>query len=91
MGGATHFCEAAGFDVEHDSDDFAFVHVNDQSVFDLDRIDGLDPATTPGVTSSPTRWTTGTPGSSPLGWRSHQSRTSASPDAYRTLAHQVSE
>jgi hypothetical protein len=27
------------------SDDFAFVHVNDQSVFDLDRIEGLDAAT----------------------------------------------
>ena len=39
---ATRFCEAAGFDVEHYSDDFAFVHVNDQSVFDLDRIEGLD-------------------------------------------------
>ena len=45
MGEATRFCEAAGFDVEQYSDDFAFVHVNDQSVFDLDRIEGLDAAT----------------------------------------------
>ena len=45
MSEATRFCEAAGFDVEHYSADFAFVHFNDQSVFDLDRIDGLDPAT----------------------------------------------
>jgi uncharacterized glyoxalase superfamily protein PhnB len=44
MGEASRFCEAAGFDVEHDSDDFAFVHVDDQSVFDLDRIAGLDSA-----------------------------------------------
>ena len=44
IGEATRFCEAAGFDVEHYSDDFAFVHVNDQSVFDLDRVAGLDPA-----------------------------------------------
>ena len=44
MGEATRFCEAAGFDVEHYSDDFAFVHVDEQSVFDLDRIAGLDPA-----------------------------------------------
>ena len=42
---ATRFCEAAGFDVEHYGDDFAFVHRDDQSVFDLDRVDGLDPAT----------------------------------------------
>ena len=45
MSEATRFCEAAGFDVEHYSADFAFVHRNDQSVFDLDRVDGLDPAT----------------------------------------------
>ena len=45
MAEATRFCEAAGFDVEHYDDDFAFVHVSDQSVFDLDRIEGLDPAT----------------------------------------------
>src|SRR4051794_38397530 len=42
---ATHFCEAAGFHVDHYSDDFAFVHLDDQNMFDLDRIDGLDPAT----------------------------------------------
>lgn len=45
MDEATRFCETAGFDVEHYSDDFAFVHFNDQSVFDLDRIEGLDPET----------------------------------------------
>lgn len=45
MSEATRFWETAGFDVEHYSDDFAFVHLDDQSVFDLDRVDGLDPAT----------------------------------------------
>jgi hypothetical protein len=45
MAEATRFCEAAGFDVERYDDGFAFVHLGDQSVFDLDRIDGLDPAT----------------------------------------------
>jgi uncharacterized glyoxalase superfamily protein PhnB len=45
MAEATRFCEAAGFDVEHYDDGYAFVHLNDQSVFNLDRIEGLDPAT----------------------------------------------
>ena len=36
MAEATRFCEAAGFDVEHYDDGFAFVHFNDQSLFDLD-------------------------------------------------------
>jgi len=45
MSEATRFCEAAGLDVEHYDDGFAFVHLNDQSVFDLDHVDGLDPAT----------------------------------------------
>jgi uncharacterized glyoxalase superfamily protein PhnB len=45
MAEATRFCEAAGFDVEHYDDGFAFVHLNDQSVFNLDRIEGLDSAT----------------------------------------------
>ncbi|MEO7572834.1 MAG: VOC family protein [Acidimicrobiales bacterium] len=45
MGEATRFCEAAGFDVEHHSDGFAFVRADDQSIFDLDRIEGMDPAT----------------------------------------------
>jgi uncharacterized glyoxalase superfamily protein PhnB len=42
---AVRFCEAAGFDVEQYDDGFAFVHVNDQSVFDLDLAAGMDPAT----------------------------------------------
>jgi uncharacterized glyoxalase superfamily protein PhnB len=42
---AVRFCEAAGFDVEQYDDGFAFVHVNDQSVFDLDLAEGMDPAT----------------------------------------------
>jgi uncharacterized glyoxalase superfamily protein PhnB len=42
MDEATRFYEAAGFEVEHYSDDFAFVRVDDQSVFDVDRIEGLD-------------------------------------------------
>ena len=41
---ATGFCEAAGFDVERYDDGFGFVRLGDQSVFSLDRIDGLDPA-----------------------------------------------
>jgi uncharacterized glyoxalase superfamily protein PhnB len=45
MSEATRFWEAAEFDVEHYDDGFAFVHLNDQSVFDLDQVDGLDPAT----------------------------------------------
>jgi hypothetical protein len=45
MGEAARFCETAGFDVEHYSDDFAFVHFHDRSLFDLDRIEDLDPAT----------------------------------------------
>ena len=44
MGEATQFCEAAGFDVEQYDEGFAFIHFNDQSVFDLARIEGLDPA-----------------------------------------------
>jgi hypothetical protein len=39
------FCEAAGFEVEQYDDGFAFVHFNDQSVFDLDLTAELDPAT----------------------------------------------
>jgi uncharacterized glyoxalase superfamily protein PhnB len=45
MGEATRFCEAAGFDVEQYDNGFAFVHFDDQSVFDLARIEGLDPET----------------------------------------------
>jgi uncharacterized glyoxalase superfamily protein PhnB len=33
---AIRFCESAGLDVEQYDDGFAFVHLNDQSVFDLD-------------------------------------------------------
>ena len=36
MAEAVGFCEAAGLDVERYDDGFAFVHRNDQSVFDLD-------------------------------------------------------
>ena len=36
MDQAVRFCEAAGLDVERYDDGFAFVHLNDQSVFDLD-------------------------------------------------------
>ena len=45
MNEATRFCEAVGFDVEPYDDGFTFVHFGDQSVFDLNRVDGLDPAT----------------------------------------------
>jgi hypothetical protein len=43
IGEATRFFEAAGFDIEHYSGDFAFVHAEGQSVFDLERIEGLEP------------------------------------------------
>ena len=45
MGEAVSFCEAAGFDVRRYDDGFAFVHLNDQSVFDLDLIADLAPET----------------------------------------------
>jgi uncharacterized glyoxalase superfamily protein PhnB len=45
MTAATRFYEAAGFTVEHYDDGFAFVHLNDQSVFDLDLKPDTDPAT----------------------------------------------
>ena len=45
MGDAVRFCEAAGFDVERYDDGFAFVHLNDQSVFDLDLIADMAPET----------------------------------------------
>jgi len=37
--------EAAGFTVEHYDDGFAFVHLNDQGVFDLDLFPETNPAT----------------------------------------------
>lgn len=40
---AIRFCEAAGFTVNTYDDGFAFVQLNDQSVFDLDLIAGLKP------------------------------------------------
>ncbi len=43
MEAATRFYETAGFSVQHYDDGFAFVHLHDQSVFDLD----LRPETTP--------------------------------------------
>ncbi|MDP9463308.1 MAG: VOC family protein [Actinomycetota bacterium] len=45
MVAAIRFSEAAGFDVEQYDDGFAFVHYNDQSVFDLNLVEGIDPAT----------------------------------------------
>jgi hypothetical protein len=45
MGDAVRFCEAAGFDVERYDDGFAFVHLNDNSVFDLDLVADMAPAT----------------------------------------------
>ena len=68
MADAVRFCEAAGFDVERYDDGFAFVHLDDQSVFDLDLMPTWIPRrTTPVVTSSPTTSTTGTPASSTAG------------------------
>jgi hypothetical protein len=45
MAEARRFCEAAGFNVELYDDGFGFVRDNDQSLFDLDRVDGLDRST----------------------------------------------
>ena len=42
MGEAVRFCETAGLDVERYDDGFAFVHLDDQSVFDLDLIADMD-------------------------------------------------
>jgi len=43
MDDAVRFCEAAGFDVQRYDDGFAFVHLDDQSVFDLDLVPDMDP------------------------------------------------
>jgi hypothetical protein len=45
MDDAVQFCEAAGLHVRRYDDGFAFVDLNGQSVFDLDLIEGMDPAT----------------------------------------------
>ena len=45
MDAAVRFCESAGLDVQRYDDGFAFVHLDDQSVFDLDLIPDMDPAT----------------------------------------------
>jgi uncharacterized glyoxalase superfamily protein PhnB len=42
---ASRFYEAAGFEVRRYDDGFAFVSLDDQSVFDLDRIEATAPAT----------------------------------------------
>ena len=39
---AVRFCEAAGLVVRQHAEGFAFVHLDGQSVFDLDLIPGLD-------------------------------------------------
>ena len=75
MAAAVAFYEAAGFDVERYDDGFAFVHWDDQSVFDLDLAEALDQQrTTPVATSSPTTSPNGTLGSPPLAWTSRRSR-----------------
>jgi catechol 2,3-dioxygenase-like lactoylglutathione lyase family enzyme len=45
MNAAATFYEAAGFEVRRYDDGFAFVSLNEQSVFDLDLIYTTDPAT----------------------------------------------
>ena len=45
MAEAVRFYEEAGFDVVKYDAGFAFVHSNDQSLCDLDLIEGMDPAT----------------------------------------------
>jgi len=44
MDEAVRFCETAGFDIERYDDGFAFVHLDDQSVFDLDLADEMIPS-----------------------------------------------
>ena len=45
MAEAVRFCEAAGLDVEQYDEGFAFVHRNDQAVFDLDLCADMKPDT----------------------------------------------
>ncbi len=45
MAGAITFCESAGLEVEQYDDGFAFVRLNDQSVFDLDLCAHMKPDT----------------------------------------------
>jgi catechol 2,3-dioxygenase-like lactoylglutathione lyase family enzyme len=45
MDEAIRFYESAGFDIERYDDGFAFVHFDDQSVFDLDLATGMDSST----------------------------------------------
>ena len=45
MDEAVRFCEAAGFKIQRYDDGFAFVHFDDQSVFDFDLIADIDPNT----------------------------------------------
>lgn len=45
MDTAVRFCEAAGLDVHRYDDGFAFVQLDEQSIFDLDLIPQMDPAT----------------------------------------------
>ena len=44
MEAAVRFCEAAGLDVQQYDDGFAFVHRDGQTVFDLDLVADMDPA-----------------------------------------------
>jgi hypothetical protein len=45
LAAATRFYETAGFTVERYDDGFAFVHLGDQSVFDLDLNRAVEPST----------------------------------------------
>ena len=76
MDDAVRFCEAAGFDVQRYDDGFAFVHLNGQSVFDLDLISAMDPASNhAGATSSPATSMPGTAACPSQECRSVQSKT----------------
>jgi len=66
MAKSVEFWEAAGFDVNRYDDGFAFVSFDEQSVFDLDLVEGSTRRrTAPAATSSPTRPRPGTPASQP--------------------------
>ena len=71
MDEASRFCEAAGFDVERYDAGFAFVHLDEQSVFDLHVVpdDGRRRPITPAATSSPATSTAGMSASRPPGLR----------------------
>ena len=76
MAEAVVFCEAAGLEVHRYDDGFAFVQLDDQSVFDLDLIPDMSPADNhAGCYIITAVSSTGTPVSSPPACTSPRSKT----------------